>query len=181
MIRNLSGLALLTLTIGFLAGCFRAMPVPTTAPAVAKAAAPLPDAKPYQLAEEPVQAQGVLAVRKDAKDGDEVVVVGRIGGSRKPFTGRASFTIVDPSLKPCNEKDDDACATPWDYCCDTPEDLKRATVLVKFVDEGGQTLAADAKVWLGIKELQTVVVRGKVKRDDQSNLFIVASGLFVRN
>jgi hypothetical protein len=176
MKRYPAAMVLLALTVCFAQGCFRAMPVPKAAPA----AAPLPDTKPFQLAEEPADARGVLAVRKEAKGNDDVIIVGRIGGSRKPFTGRASFTIVDPSLKPCNEREDDACATPWDYCCDAPEDLKRATVLVKFVDDKGQTLPADAKAWLGIKELQTVLIRGKAKRDDDGNLCIVASGIFAR-
>lgn len=133
----------------------------------------------FLLGKEPSGAKGVIEMKQEAKEGDEVVVVGRIGGSEKPFTGRASFTIVDPSLKPCNEKDDDACPCPWDYCCDTPEDLAKATVLVKFVDDKGKTLPDDAKTLLGVKELQTVIVRGQAKRDADS-ITVVASGLFIK-
>ena len=69
----------------------------------------------YVAASEPAGAKGVIEVRKDAKDGAEVVVVGRIGGHGKtPFTGRAAFTIVDPSLKTCDEIGEE-CKTPWDY------------------------------------------------------------------
>ena len=71
-------------------------PLDETAPAAV-------DATPYKLAAEPAGAKGVIDVRKDAKDGDEVVVVGRVGGAAKPFTeGRATFLIVDPSLKPAD-------------------------------------------------------------------------------
>ena len=41
---------------------------------------------------EPAGAKGVIDVRKEAKDGDEVVVVGRIGGSDEAVhQGRAAF------------------------------------------------------------------------------------------
>jgi hypothetical protein len=71
----------------------------------------------YLLAEEPAGAKGVLEVHKQAKDGDVVVIIGRIGGRKKPITDdRAFFTIVDPSLKACNEKGDQDTETPWDFC-----------------------------------------------------------------
>ena len=72
------------------------------------------DRSKYVAASEPAGARGVVEVRKEAKDGDEVVVVGRIGGSKTPFTGRAAFTIVDPSLKCCDDKGEQG-ETPWDF------------------------------------------------------------------
>ena len=139
-----------------------------------------PDAPKVLLAQEPSGAKGVIESKKQATDGAEVVVLGRIGGSQKPFTGRAAFTIVDASLKPCNEIEGDTCPVPWDYCCEAPDDLAKATLLVKFVDDKGKTLPHDAREWLGVKELQTVVIRGQVKKDDESGLTILASGVFVR-
>jgi hypothetical protein len=60
------------------------------------APAALAEGKKYLLPSEPAGAKGVIDVRKDAKDGEEVVVVGRVGGSSTPFTpGRTSFLIVD--------------------------------------------------------------------------------------
>ncbi len=129
----------------------------------------------YLLSEEPAGAKGVIELRKYARDGDEVVIVGRVGGRKKPLTsGQASFTIVDPSLEPCED------GGGWDYCCTPKDELLRATAFVKFVDEKGRTLAKDARHLLGIKELQTVVVRGPAKRDDAGNLVVLASGLYVR-
>jgi len=166
-------------------GCQRA--APPTQPEKkgnggAAAAAGLSRAK-HLLGEEPKGAQHVFALRKqaaDAKDGEEIAVVGRIGGSTKPFTGRASFTIVDASLKPCNELEGDTCTSPWDYCCEPPENLARATLLVKIVDERGKTLAEDAASTLGLKPLQTVVVRGIVQKDDKGSITSVhANGVFV--
>lgn len=137
--------------------------------------------KALRLAEEPAGGKGVLQVRTDSKDGDEVVIVGRIGGSVKPFTGRAAFTIVDPSIKPCSENGDDGCPTPWDYCCGVgKEELAKATVLIKVIGDDGQTRADDARALLGLTELQTVVVRGQAKRDDAGNLSVALKGLYVR-
>jgi hypothetical protein len=135
----------------------------------------------YRLAAEPAGAKGVTAVREQAKDGDEVVVVGRIGGNAKPWVeGRAAFWIVDPSLKSCKETEDDDCPTPWDYCCTPREDLVKGMATVKVVDDKGQTVATDARQLLGVKELQTVVVRGRAKRDAEGNLTVLASGVYRR-
>jgi hypothetical protein len=139
------------------------------------------DRAKYVLASEPAGAKGVISLRKEVKDGDEVVVLGRVGGSASPLVkGRAAFTVVDASLTPCNEKAGDECQTPWDYCCDPPEEIAKASAMIKFVDEQGKTLPHDASDLLGIKPLQTVVVRGKAKRDESGNLTVLASGLFVR-
>jgi hypothetical protein len=135
----------------------------------------------YRLAEEPAPAKAVGEVRKDAKDGDEVVVVGRIGGNVKPWVdGRAAFWIIDSSLKSCKDTEGDDCPTPWDYCCTPREELVKMMATVKVVDEHGQTVSTDARELLGVKELQTVVVRGKAKRDEQGNLTVLAPGVFVR-
>jgi len=48
------------------------------------------------------------------------------------------------------------------------------------VDENGQLVKAGAKNLLNVKELDTVVVRGKAKRDEAGNLTVLATGVFVR-
>lgn len=136
------------------------------------------EAPKFALASEPAGAKGVLEMKDKAADGDAVVVLGRIGGSPTPFTGRAAFTIVDAKFTPCNERKDDECTMPWDYCCEAPDELKKGTVLVKFVDASGKTLAQDAKGLLGVKELDTLVIQGQAKREPDGALFIVASGFF---
>src|SRR5262249_5187365 len=133
------------------------------------------------LAEEPAGAKGVLEVKQAAKDGDDIVVVGCVGGRAAPLVkGRASFTIVDPSLRSCRDIEGDDCPTPWDYCCESPDRLARATALIKFVDADGHTLEQDASETLGIKPLQTVVVRGRAKRDADGNLTVLARALHIR-
>ena len=95
-------------------GCTKTDPAPKNVPdpkASAEAKAK------YLLASEPDGAKGVIDVRSQAKDNDEVVVVGRIGGSKEPFTGRAAFTIVDVGFTPCSEMEGwENYPTPWEFC-----------------------------------------------------------------
>lgn len=133
---------------------------------------------PYNLQEEPKGASDVIALRKDAKDKQEVIVVGRIGGRPNPWIkGMAAFSIVDRSLKPCNEIEGDTCKTPWDYCCES--DLGKATLLVTLVDENGKIVKQDARKLLGVKELDTLTIVGKAKRDQSGNVTVLASKVFV--
>jgi hypothetical protein len=135
--------------------------------------------KGYFLEEEPEESQGVMAVRHDAKHGEEIFVIGRIGGRKIPWIkGAAAFSIVDTSIVACNEILEDRCPTPWDFCCEA--DLPQKTLLVMFVDNAGKVLKKDAREMLKLKELQTVVIEGKVKLDAKGNVTILASRLFVR-
>ena len=143
-------------------------------------AGPSAEGAKYVLADEPAGAKDVIKARDEAKENDELVVVGRIGGSKEPWVeGLAAFTVVDKSFTPCNEREGDNCTTPWDYCCDLNE-LPKAKASVQVVDAQGETLKVDARKLLGLKELQTVVVRGRAKRDEAGNLTVLASGIYVR-
>lgn len=156
-------------------GCTQDSPEPGE-----RSSLPAIDGSTYVLSAEPAGATPVISAREQSQDGDDVVLVGRIGGSANPWIdGRAAFSIVDPSLKACSDIPGDECPKPWDYCCETTR-LPGSTALVKFVDEAGRPLKADARKLLNVKELQTVVVRGKAQRDDAGNLTVLATGLFVR-
>ena len=159
-----------------LVGCSRQSP----ATSVELPLASTIDGSKYLLGEEAAGATDVIQVREAAEDGDEVVVVGRIGGSENPWIeGRAAFSIVDVSLKACSDIEGDNCPIPWDYCCETTL-LPTSTALVKVVDEKGDLVKSDARELLKLKELQTVVVKGKAQRDDAGNLTVLASGVYVR-
>ena len=54
------------------------------------------------------------------------------------------------------------------------------TLAVKFVDESGDVIATDARPLLGVKELQTVVVRGRVQRTNDGRIALLANGLYVK-
>ena len=135
---------------------------------------------PFLLSMEPQVATSVIKVRENASDGDEVVIVGRIGGSENPWIeSRAAFSIVDGSLKACSDIEGDNCPQPWDYCCETSK-LPNATALVKIIDEGGSLVTTDARELLGVKELSTVIVKGKAKRDDAGNLTVLANSVYIK-
>jgi len=139
------------------------------------------DGASYLLQEEPQGAETVIKVREAAADGDDVLIVGRIGGGENPWVeDQAAFTIVDGSLPACSDIPGDHCEKPWDYCCAT-DLLPTSTALVKVVDENGDLVKADARQLLKVKELSTVVVKGKAKRDDDGNLIVIASGVYVKS
>ncbi len=168
--RSVMGLAIMTWM-----GCGQApAPSVSVSPVASKAGAR------YLLAAEPQAAKSILQVREESKQGDDVVLVGRIGGDVNPWVeGRAAFSLVDLSAKACSDIPGDNCPTPWDYCCETDKLVKGKT-LIKLVGDDGQPVATDARELLGVKELDTLVVQGKAQRDDSGNLTILASKIFVR-
>lgn len=136
------------------------------------------DTSPYLAASEPEQAMPVGVARERVEDGQEVSVIGVIGGSREPFVdGLAAFTIVDPKVPSC--VDEEGCPTPWDYCC-TQDQVKDNIATVKIVDGSNAPVAKSAKELLGVSELSTVVVSGIASRDGQGNLSLAATKVFVR-
>lgn len=141
---------------------------------------PTIDGSKYVLTEEPEDAATVIEAREQTQDGDDVVLLGRIGGSSDPWIeGRAAFSIVDPTLKACSDIPGDECEKPWDYCCETNR-LPASTAFVRFVDQDGKPVKTDARKLLAVRELQTVIVRGKAERDDAGNLTVLASAIFIR-
>lgn len=132
----------------------------------------------FLLDQEPDDAIAVGTARTLAKDGQEVTIVGIIGGSAKPFVeGLAAFTIVDEKVPYC--ADEEGCPTPWDYCC-TQDQVKENLATVKLVNAEGLLVEKDAQEVLGVKELATVVVSGTAQRDAEGNLSIAATRVFVR-
>lgn len=140
--------------------------------------APSAAGKQFLLNAEPAGAIGVGEARQPTSKDGEVVIVGRIGGSEKPFIeGMAAFTIVDPKVPYCGK--DEGCPTPWDYCCEQNL-VKENIATVKFVDASGKPIMQSARELLGVKELAMVVVRGDAKRSDDGNLSVVAKQVFIR-
>jgi len=161
--------SLLALSIILAAGCGRS----DTAPTQVGNASDDSVKEKYLLKSEPSEAKSVGDLRQNAKDGEELVVTGRIGGSGTPFTGKASFTLVDMSLKPC---DDDCCGNPW--CEADRNELKQKTVLVRFADDKGATLPFDAEKSLALKIRQKVVIRGQAAKSPDGHVSFIASGLY---
>jgi hypothetical protein len=80
-------------------------------------------------------------------------------------------------MKACNERPGDTCPTPWDFCCEA--DLPKSTLLVLVQDADGKLIKNDARELLGLKELDTVFIQGKAKRDKMGNVTLVAEKFFV--
>jgi len=138
------------------------------------------DGSKYILTDEPDGAIGVIEARKSTKDGEPVVVVGRIGGAKNPWIdGRAAFTMLDASMVVVAEGTE---SNGGEICMDECCAVERAgsTTLVKVVDENGGVLAADARSLLGVANDDMVVVQGNVSRDTAGNFVILASGVHVR-
>lgn len=125
------------------------------------------------LQSEPSGAVSVSEAKGSATEGQSIVVRGRIGGRKETITGGSPvFTIVDLSLPHCGEIPGDKCKTPWDYCCETPEDLTANSATIR--------LASDDPRVGGLKELDEVVIEGTVgPRPNESVLTVSATGVYV--
>lgn len=153
----------------------------TESPAVASSSVVNIDASQYQLEEEPDGAVGVITARETAEDGAAIVLVGRVGGSARPWVdGRAAFTLLDASMSVVAEGEDsgeegelctgDCCALERQSC----------TTLVKVVDSQGKLVPMDSRELLGLKESDMVVVQGTAKKDKSGNFVMLAKGVFIR-
>lgn len=134
------------------------------------------------VAAAPADAKDVKAAKSTLKKGDKVTLVGRIGGSAKPFVAeRAIFTLADKAMKACNENPDDKCKTPWDFCCDPRDVITANTVTIQVVDADGKPFKTGLDGVKGLKPLATVTVTGTVSSAEGGNVVINASGMHVKS
>lgn len=135
------------------------------------------------LGEAPAGAKDVVAVKGEAKVGDTVVVRGRVGGSPSPLVeGRASFQLIDASLKACGEGNpDDKCETPWDFCCEDPKAIAAHSASIQVVGADGRPMRSGLKGVGGLKPLSEVTVKGTVAQGSDSGALVInATGLHVK-
>ena len=119
------------------------------------------------------EAVDVLALREGGATGDKIVVRGSV---RDFVDGLAAFRLVEDSLLSCDERPDDMCPTPWDYCCCPPGELAQGTALVEFHD-GDSTGSWSLQGFHGIDHLSEVVVEGTLRFDETRNMIIVADSI----
>ncbi|QGJ69410.1 Hypothetical protein PBC10988_10920 [Planctomycetales bacterium 10988] len=177
MLRSILGFGLLSLSLASMIGCGQTS-LQATVDASESASV---DGTQYLLTEEPEGAVGVLIAKEDAKDQDEIVLLGRIGGQAEPFIkDRSAFMVIDPTIGMMSEEAvDESGEICMDDCCAS---LRTAcSTLVKVVDASGKPLEVDARKLLKVKENDLVVVKGKVQRNDEAGTFtIAANAVFVR-
>ena len=157
-----------------------ATPAPAEPTAESAAAAALP-AKLF-LDKAPDGAVELAAAKKSAKRGDEVIVRGRVAGQKDPLApNRAILTLLDASVKTCDQMPGDSCPTPWDACCEPRESLQASTATIQVVDADGKPLKTTLRGTNGIDPLKELVVVGKVTdAGDNNTLVINATALYVK-
>ena len=114
--------------------------------------------------------------RKQFKPGDDVILTGRIMGTKYPFVeGRSVFVLGDEgTLTHCDAMGEAGhCPTPWDTCCDTPVERAAGTVSIQVVGADGKVLPLGLKGVHGLKELSRVTVVGKVAPNASPEAFII--------
>lgn len=121
------------------------------------------------------EASPIHLVRQTVQPGDRVTVSGQVMGNKHPFVeGRAAFILGDPEvLTPCNLKPDDSCPTPWDTCCDSPEDKQRATATVQVVGDDGRVLKEGIEGVGGIGKLAKLTVTGMVAENSTPEMLLI--------
>lgn len=120
----------------------------------------------------------IAEAKANAKEGDKIILAGHIGGREDPFVaGRAAFTLVDPKLQLCT----DGCKTPWDFCCDSQEEIAANAATIQVVDAEGKVIRTAINGHKGIKPGAEIVVAGTVaKRDTPAVLVVNAEKIWVK-
>jgi len=138
------------------------------------------DGAKYALVDEPDGAIGVIEARQSSKDGEPIVLVGRVGGATNPWIeGRAAFTMLDASKSVvATGKEASGNEICMGDCC--AQERAACTALVTVVDVNGQVLPVDSRQLFRIAENDMLLVRGKVKKDETGNFTVIADGVFVR-
>jgi len=151
------------ITLGFLAACEKS---PQSAPpATTRASADEMKLLDTVFDTPPAgDARAIADVKATAKPGDEVTLTGRIMGNVRPFVeGRSAFILADPSIiTACSDKPGDECDTPWDACCDSPEDKRKAIVTIQIAGPDGRVLKQPLEGVRGLVNLATVTATGIV-------------------
>lgn len=148
-------------------------------PSSPQASAPISkDSPAWLLTSTPGDAVEVSQVKASAKEGDEVVLRGRIGGRKDPMsTDTALFVLMDTSVPSCKDMEGETCTTPWDYCCEAPETLAANNATVQLVGDDGSVMKLDLAKY-GFEPLDEVIVVGTVgPRPSEQVLTVRASGI----
>jgi hypothetical protein len=165
------------LLLVIVAGCGGANDVPETA---TEPRAALPGG--LFPVNEPAGAISVTKLKAGDHAGEDVVVTGRIGGQVAPFVeGRAMFTMTDLALAVCDPEAGDHCATPWDSCCETPDEIRANMVTVQVVDGEGSVLKQDLHGEHGLEPMARLTVRGNVSQQDGDVVIVDAQKIFVHD
>ena len=121
-------------------------------------------------------------MREGLEPGAAVAFEGKVMGRLEVFVpGRAAFIVGDPTiLTSCDQIAGDPCETPWDVCCDDPDNITKGILTVQLVDDEGRVLARDLRGFNGLTELSSVRIEGVVAEGSGGeNLIVNASRIHV--
>jgi len=108
-------------------------------------------------------ALSILETKKETLANKSIILSGYIGGRREPFTkGRASFIVIDNSIKKCDEKKGDNCPTPWDACCLDRRKLLQTILTVQVLDKNSSLLKGSLKGVGGLLPGKKIKVNGTI-------------------
>ncbi|MFT4511588.1 MAG: hypothetical protein ACI89X_000634 [Planctomycetota bacterium] len=125
------------------------------------------------LAADPGAAISVLQAKK-AGPKKNVIVEGRVYDLTKDW---AIMKVMEVSMDYCGEVNkEEKCPTPWDYCCDNPDDIAANSLLVMAVDDEGETLQMPAMP--GMRLVDKVKITGELIKDEHGNFVLIAKGIF---
>jgi hypothetical protein len=150
----------------FISGCGNDAP---------ESSAPIAEKLPEQLFAK-ISADPISVVAAKAlKQGQSVIVKGKIMGDRQPFVDqRASFLLGDPAvITSCDLRHGDGCKTPWDTCCDDSTDIQKSTLNIQVLNPQGRIIKASLKGAGGLKELSQVIVKGKIDASSSAESTII--------
>ncbi len=153
---------------------------------------PSPEGEQYLLDTEPPGAKSVADVRallEGQPAQSEVVIVGRISGLSQPTWDpeRAAFMVADESLSAAHEAaEDEHDRTPQHdaehcpYCRDQRKKELAGLALVEVIDRDDCVPPVDARDLLGLRDGQTVVIRGEGGIDSLGALVVRTREIYVR-
>lgn len=135
--------------------------------------APPADTSALTLAADPGPAMSVVQA-KEAGPKKDVVIEGRVYDLTKDW---AIMKVMDVAMDYCGEiNKEEKCPTPWDFCCDTPEDRAANSMLVEAADDKGQTLEVPAMP--GMRLIDKVKITGDLTKDEHGNFKFIAKGIY---
>ena len=150
-----------------LAGCDRSEPKTEVAPQAALPAGLIVSAAPQD-------AKDVKALRQSAKQGDAVVLRGKIAGRKDPLAeGRAVMNVLDLSVATCENMPGDGCPTPWDACCEPKTDVAAGSATVQVNGTDGKPLKLSLNGAGGIAPGKQIVVAGTVSSASDAPILVV--------
>lgn len=153
---------------------------PTTAGASAPVAAePLPAA--LLVTVEPAGAVDITAAKASASDGANVVIRGKIGGTKDPLaSGRAVMTLIDMTLPTCDTMAGESCPTPWDACCEPKEAITAKSATVQVAGADGRPMKSNLGTLKGVAPGKKVVVAGIARKPAGAETLVIdASQIYV--